>query len=53
MYAFDRSKRNHDDALLMIGEELTHSDGAIVQGGFITAMLRHINGASPDLQNKW
>jgi uncharacterized protein (TIGR00369 family) len=36
--AFDEKKQTmamHFD----IGEELTHSDGAFVQGGFITAML--------------
>ena len=36
--AFDETKETmtmHFD----IGEELTHSDGAFVQGGFITAML--------------
>ena len=36
--AFDKKKETmtmHFD----IGEELTHSDGAFVQGGFITAML--------------
>ena len=36
--AFDESKETmtmHFD----IGDELTHSDGAFVQGGFITAML--------------
>ena len=36
--AFDESKETmtmHFD----IGEELTHTDGAFVQGGFITAML--------------
>ena len=37
-FAFDEKKQTmamHFD----IGEELTHSDGAFVQGGFITAML--------------